>query len=109
MQPGPGVEREVRECLVVGERVAGGVRRVVEQQEEAVGAVDLAAAVARRGGRAPGGRARPRPRAARASPRRSTSSVLSTTSVKRRARSVISRTSERIGDCASAGAFGSFT
>ena len=46
MQADPGGEREIGKCVVVGERVAGGVGRVVEQQEEAVGAVDLAAVVA---------------------------------------------------------------
>ena len=47
MDADPGGEREVGESAVVGERVAGRVDRIVEQQEEAVGATDLAAVMAR--------------------------------------------------------------
>ena len=47
MQPDPGAEREVRDGPVIGEGVAGGVRGLLEEQEEAVGAVDLEAAVTR--------------------------------------------------------------
>ena len=47
MQARPGGEREFGERLVVGERVAGRIGRIVEQQEEAVGTSDLAAVVTR--------------------------------------------------------------
>ncbi len=42
MDADPGAKREIGECLVIGERVAGRVCHFVEQQEEAVGAIDLA-------------------------------------------------------------------
>ena len=41
-----GAESELGERRVVAERVAGGIGGLVEQQEEAVGPVDLAAAMA---------------------------------------------------------------
>ena len=46
MEADPGAESEVGKRVVVGERVAGRVSRLVEQQEEAVGTSDLAAVVA---------------------------------------------------------------
>ena len=50
--PDPGAEPEIGERRVVAERVAGGVCRFVEQQEEAVGPVDLAAPMANEEGAA---------------------------------------------------------
>jgi len=46
MEADPRGKSEVRKCVVVGERVAGRVSRIVEQQEEAVGTSNLAAVVA---------------------------------------------------------------
>ncbi|HZJ71944.1 MAG TPA: hypothetical protein VFF36_13515, partial [Planctomycetota bacterium] len=46
MNAHPGAEPEIGERRVVAERVARGIGRLVEQQEEAVGPVDLAAPMA---------------------------------------------------------------
>jgi hypothetical protein len=45
MDADPGGESKAGKCLMVGERVAGRVSRIVEQKEEAVGTSNLAAAV----------------------------------------------------------------
>ena len=88
MQASASGECQVRQCSVVGERVAGRVAGVVEQQEEAVGAIDLSATVANEQVARATIVLDP-PSAVRASPIRSASSVLSTTSVKSRARLVM--------------------
>ena len=45
MDANPGVEREIHERLVVGNCVASGVCHFVEQQKEAVCAIDFATAM----------------------------------------------------------------
>ena len=45
MEANPGGQRKIGKCMVVAERIAGSVSRVVEQQEQAIGASDLTAAV----------------------------------------------------------------
>ena len=45
MDTNPGPQPEVRDRLVIPEREAGSIGRFIEQEKEAVGAIDFAAAM----------------------------------------------------------------